>query len=124
VFHFWINGGKAKERLQQIDREALIKNEAPMALPYFPPCTGGKALSSVVVSDAGVQVTATKIAEENNWLLIRLFEPIGKKTNTSVSVSCLDLSFDVSLNPYEIKTIAVDLDSNEIFEVDLIEQKL
>lgn len=124
IFRFWINGGEAQERLSQVDREALIKNEAPMALPYFPPGTGEKALPSVVVSDTVVQVTAVKKAEENNWLLIRLFEPIGKKTKTRVSVSCLDLSFDVSLKPFEIKTMAVDLDSNEIFEVDLIEKKL
>ncbi len=124
MFCFWINGGKAKERLQLIDREALIKNEAPMALPYFPPGSGKKAMASAVVSDAGVQVTATKKAEENNWLLIRLFEPTGKKTSTRLSVPCLDVSFDVSVNPFEIKTMAVDLDSNEIFEVDLIEQKL
>ncbi len=124
VFRFWINGGEAKERLRQLDREALIKNEAPMALPYFPPGTGAKALPSIVVSDTVVQVTAVKRAEENNWLLIRFFEPMGKERKASVSVPCLNLNFDVSLMPFEIKTMAVDLDSNDIFEVDLIEKKL
>ena len=124
VFRFWINGGEAKERLSQVDREALVKNEAPMALPYFPPGAGEKALPSIVVSDTVVQVTAVKKAEENNWLLIRLFEPIGKERKVIVSIHSLNLNFDVSLMPFEIKTMAVDLDSNDIFEVDLIEKKL
>lgn len=124
IFRFWVNGGKAPERLSQVDRDALVKNESPMMLSCFPPGTGEKALPSISVDDDAVQVTAVKKAEENNWLLIRFFEPTGKKRKTNVSVPCLSITFDVSLKAFEIKTIAVDLASNEIFEVDLIERKL
>jgi alpha-mannosidase len=53
-----------------------------------------------------------------------LFEPTGEERKTGVSVPCLHLSFEVKLQGFEIKTMAVDLDSKEIFEVDLMEKRL
>ncbi len=124
VFRFWINGGEAQERLSQVDREALIKNESPMALSWFPPGKGKKILPSVSVSGDAIQFTSIKMAEENNWLLIRLFEPTGGERKTDVSIPCLHLYFEVKLQGFEIKTMAVDLESKEIFEVDLMEKRL
>jgi len=124
VFRFWMNGGEASERLSHIDREALVKNENPMAFSYFPPGTGERALPSLQVSGDIVQVSAVKMAEQNDWLLIRLFEPTGNEREINCIVPCLDLNFDVSLNGFEIKTMAVDLASRKIFKVDLMERKL
>lgn len=124
VFRFWINGGETRDRLSRVDRESLIKNEKPMALSCFPPRTGVKSLPSLLVYDDAVQVTAVKMAEENDWLLIRLFEPTGEERQTDVSIPCLDLDFKVLLKGFEIKTVAVDLASKEIFEVDLMEKRL
>ncbi|UCE22700.1 MAG: alpha-mannosidase, partial [Candidatus Aminicenantes bacterium] len=124
VFRFWINGGEAQDRLSQIDREALVRNESPMALSWFPPGIGENILPSVSVSGDAVQVTSVKMAEKKNWLILRLFEPTGEKRKTGVSIPCLDLSFEVKLQGFEIKTMAVDLDSKEIFEVDLMEKRL
>jgi alpha-mannosidase len=123
-FRFWINGGEASERFSRIDREALVKNESPMVLFYFPPGTGEQALPSVLVSDGIVQVSAVKMAEQNDWFLIRLFEPTGKERETNLALPFLDLKLDVSLRGFEIKTMAVDMVSREIFEVDLMERKL
>lgn len=124
VFRFWINGGEALKRLPQVDREALLKNEAPVALSCFPPGKGKKILPSVLVTEDAVQITSIKMAEENNWLILRLFEPTGEERETSVSIPCLGLTFKISLQGFEIKTVAVDLDSREHFEVDLIERRL
>ena len=81
-------------------------------------------MPSVLVSDDIVQVSAVKMAEQNDWLLIRLFEPTGKERETNLALPCLDLKWNVSLRGFEIKTMAVDLVSREIFEVDLMERKL
>ncbi len=124
LFRFWINGGETQNRLSQVDREALVKNESPMAVSWFPPGKGKETLPSVSVSGDAVQVTSVKMAEQNNWLILRLFESTGEERHTSVSVPCLDLSFEVRLQGFEIKTMAVDLDSKEIFEVDLMEKRL
>jgi alpha-mannosidase len=124
IFRFWINGGKASERLAQVDRESLARNEAPLALYCFPPGKGEKIAPGLILSDRAIQVTTVKMAEENEWLILRLFEPTGKKRKTQVTLPQLSLEFDVSLSAFEIKSIAVDLRTKEVFEVDLIERRL
>jgi alpha-mannosidase len=124
IFRFWINGGKAKERMLQVDREALSKNEHVMALCCFPSGGGMEVAPSLILSDKAIQVTAFKMAEGRNWLVLRLFEPTGRIRTTQVTIPCLNLSFDVSLGAFEIKTLSVDLGTKEIFELDLVERKL
>jgi len=124
IFHFWINGGKAEHRILQIDREALAKNESVMALFCFPPGNGKRILPGVLLSDNIIQITALKMAEEKNWLIIRLFEPTGEKRKTRVMIPSLNLRFDISFKGFEIKSMAVDLATKDIFEVDLMERKL
>ena len=124
IFRFWIQGGFSKDCLSKVDREALVKNEAPLVLSCFPSGKGEKPASSILVSDESVQVTALKMAEEHNWLIIRLFEPTGEKRKTSVTIPCFHLSFDVLLDGFEVKTMAVDLSSKEVFEVDLMERRM
>jgi alpha-mannosidase len=124
IFRFWINGGMATERLTLIDREALAKNEFPMALCSFPSGDGKKTTAGMVLSDKAIQVTALKMAEEKNWLVFRLFEPTGKGRKTHVAIPCLNMEFGLSLSAFEIKTIAVDLGTKKMFELDLVERKL
>jgi alpha-mannosidase len=64
------------------------------------------------------------MAEDKDWLILRLFEPTGKSRKTQVSVPFLNLDFGLSMSAFEIKTIAVDLASKETFELDLMERKL
>jgi alpha-mannosidase len=64
------------------------------------------------------------MAEDKNGLIIRLFEPTGKIRTTQLSIPGLDMSFDVSLGAFEIKTLGVDLETKEIYERDLMEKKL
>lgn len=123
VFRFWINGGRAAERMAKIDREALTKNERPPVLCCFPSGRGKNPFPGVFLHDSAVHITAIKLAEENNWLLIRLFEPTGETRDSGVSIPCLNLSFGVFLEGFEIKTMAVDLDTREVFEVDLMERR-
>jgi alpha-mannosidase len=124
IFRFWINGGKAAERLTQVDREALAKNEAPVSLCCFPSGEGKSAAPSLVLSDKAIQVTVFKMAEDKDWLILRLFEPTGKGRKTQISIPFLNLDFGLSMGAFEIKTIAVDLASKETFELDLMERKL
>jgi alpha-mannosidase len=43
---------------------------------------------------------------------------------THVAIPGLNMEFGLSLRAFEIKTIAVDLGTKEMFELDLIERKL
>lgn len=124
VFRFWMNAGYAENRLTRIDREALFKNEAPMALVCFPPGAGQRSLPGVQLSDEAIQITALKMGEREDWLVLRLFEPTGSRRGTRVSIPALDLKFEVSLKAFEVKTMAVDLSTKEIFETDLLEHRI
>lgn len=123
IFHFWVNGGSYVTRFSRIDRDALVKNETPMVLSCFPSGRGERPFPGILLSEESILVTTTKMAEEKNWLIVRLFEPTGEGGKTLVTLPFLDLSFDVSINGFEIKTMAVDLSTKEVFEVDLIERK-
>jgi len=122
-FRFWINAGPAADRLAAIDREALVKNEAPLVLCCYPPGTGPLAPEGVSLSDGVIQLTALKMAEDGGRLVLRLFEPTGVERRTTVRVPGLDLRFDVSLQPHEIKTVSVDLGSGKVAEPDLLERE-
>jgi alpha-mannosidase len=122
VFHFWLNGGEAEERLERIDREALVKNEKPYVLSFFPPGRGKKAGAFVVLSDPAVQVSALKKAEDTEDLIIRLFEPTGKKRTTVLSLPFVPAKTRISLKPFELKTLRFSLKSRAFEEVDLLEK--
>ncbi len=123
IFRFWINGGKASERFVRVDREALVRNEAPLALCCFPPGRGKKIEPGLMLSDKAIQAPAVKMAAGKNWLILRLFEPTGKKRETLVTLPPLSLEFQVSLGAFEIKSLAVDMQTKEVFEVDLMERR-
>ncbi|KPL07498.1 alpha-mannosidase [bacterium SM23_57] len=122
VFRFWINAGDTDERLSRINREACVKNEPPMALCCYPPGDGENVLSGSMLSDDIVQLSTLKMAEDNDWLIIRLFEPTGNPRKTHITIPILDMDFNITLNAFEIKTIAVDILSKTYFEVDLLER--
>ncbi len=124
MFSFWINGGHAADLLSRIDRSALVKNETPPVLCCFPSGEGKGHAPGVILDDEAVQVTAFKFAEDENRLVLRLFEPTGRKRSTRVEIPFLKLSFDVSLEKFEIKTFAIDLETKENVETDLLERSL
>ncbi len=122
VFHFWLNGGEAVERLERIDREALVKNEKPYVLSFFPPGKGKKAGAFIVLSDPAVQVCALKKAEDTEDLIIRLFEPTGKKRTTVLSLPFVPAKIRISLKPFELKTLRFSPKSRAFEVVDLLEK--
>ena len=123
IFRFWIKGGKAEERLKMVVSEAYSKNEPPFSLCCYPNGKGENLPNGIEISSTNVQLTAHKMAENDNWMIMRLFESSGKAASAVIDIPFLDKKFEVHLNGFELKTIAVDLASNEHFEVDLLERK-
>ncbi len=124
MFQFWIKGGNADGLLSGIDRSALVKNETPFALCCFPSGEGKGHTPGIILSENVVQLASFKMAENENRLVLRLFEPTGKKRSTHVDIPSLNLSFEVSLKKFEIKTFAIDIKTKEIIETDLLERSL
>jgi alpha-mannosidase len=122
VFRFWLNGGGERERLTAADREALVHNERPFALAYWPSGGGEQAKSGPVLSDRAVQVVAFKRAEEDDGLIVRLFEPTGRRRKTTLSLDSCGMRAEVRMQPFEIKTLRIDRRTGRCSEVDLLER--
>lgn len=124
LFHFWLNGGVRSSRLISINREALNKNEKPFVLSFFPSGRGKKNRPFVKLSGEAVEISAIKKAEQGENLIIRIFEPTGKKQTTILSLPWAGARKKVSLSPFEIKTISFDPSSRTFCELDLLERPL
>jgi len=123
-FKFWLNADTISRRKRQIDREALVKNEQPFVLSFFPDNSGKKTKPLAVLSDDVIQITAMKKAQKNNDLIIRLFEPSGRKRSTILSLPLIHKKIKIELKPFEIKSLRVNLKTKKVAEVDLLEKKL
>jgi alpha-mannosidase len=125
LFRFFLNGGAKKQRLARIDREALVRNEAPMALSFFPSGRDGSASPKALVTVEGdaIQVTAVKKSEKNDNLVLRLFEPTGQPRKVKLCLPALGIKRTVALKKFEIKTLLVNIRKKTVSETDLLENK-
>lgn len=122
LFTFWFEGGPAKDRLETIDREALVRNEKPFLLSFFPAGTGTPPLPAVILDDRAIQLAAFKKAEGSDDFILRLFEPTGKKRTTTLRLPSLGIKRRVHLKAFEIKTFRVNRRSRTLREVGLLEE--
>ncbi len=120
VFRFWLNGGSERDRLTAVDREALARNERPYALAYWPSGGGVAPKAGPVLSDRAIQVTAFKRAEDDD-LIVRLFEPTGRRRRATLALDCCGAKTAVRMEPFEIKTLRLDRRARGFREVDLLE---
>ena len=119
-FTFWVNGGPARTRREQIDWEALGHNETPFALSFFPSGAGDSPRPAVLLHDPVVQMTAFKQADRSQDYVIRVFEPTGEPRSTVLEVVPLGIRQEIRLSGFEIKTFKVDVVRRTLSEVDLM----
>ncbi len=122
LYRFCFNAGPRSERIAHVDREALVYNEKPMALSFFPSGSGTKPLPAAVLSGETVEITALKQAEDGNGWIVRLFEPSGSAQTVELDMPALGIKTTQSLAPFEIKTLRVDPKTKSIIETDLMEK--
>ena len=102
IFRFWLNAGKVSERLNSIDREALVKNEKVYALSFFPPGKGNKPKPLAILDDDTVVITAFKKSENGNCFIVRLFEPTGRKRSVQLSLPAISKKIKITLGSLTI----------------------
>jgi alpha-mannosidase len=120
TFRFWIQGGKAEDRLKSVGREALAKNEAPQALCLFPAGGGTRPLPQYQLEGEAL-VTAVKMTEDGSRRVFRLFQPREKGSESRLKLFRPEVIIPVILGPFEIKTLVVDSRGNAV-ETDLLER--
>jgi alpha-mannosidase len=122
LFRFWVSGGRAAARLASVDSEALAHNEKPMTLSFFPSGAGVKPERFATVEGGSIQLMAAKPAEDGKSLVLRLFEPAGRRTRASVTLPFAGMSRRLDFGPFEIKTLRVDPKRRTWTETDLLER--
>lgn len=121
LYTFRLNAGPGEERLERIDREALVMNEKPYALSFFPSGDGKLLSPFLTLSDQVVQLSAFKKAEEGDDYILRLYEPTGSPRKTVVEIPSLALKKEVTLAGFEFKTYRLDTKKALLAEVEGIE---
>jgi alpha-mannosidase len=121
LYRFWFNAGKASERMDVIDREALSLNEKPFVLSFFPSGAGALPEIALTLSDPTVLLTAFKRAELSEDYIIRLFEPTGTARVTTLSIPALGIKHEIQLGKFEIKTLRLNVAAKKLDEAGLME---
>lgn len=123
IFTFQITGGPVKERMDKIAPEAQVYNEKPMTQWFSPSGAGACPKPFATLSNRKVQITTIKQAEKGKEWVIRLFEPTGSKQKTQLSIEVGQaIKTNLILQPFEIKTLLVDINLGTITETDLNEE--
>ncbi|WP_042163762.1 glycoside hydrolase family 38 C-terminal domain-containing protein [Paenibacillus gorillae] len=120
-YTFWLNGGGRNERLENVDREAMVKNERPYALSFFPSGDGELPGSFVQLKDDVIQMSALKKEEQGDDYILRLFEPTGSARSTVIEIPSLNIAKEIRLNGFEIKTYVLRKQSQTLEEAALCE---
>lgn len=78
--------------------------------------------SFLSVDAADVVVSAIKLAEEGDGLIVRLYETGGKETTANLDLHFVHVRWAGKLHPFEIKTLRIDPHSLKVDEVNILEQ--
>ena len=122
IYHFWLQGGPRQARLGAVDREALAHNETPVALSFFPAGGGQPLPAFATLSDAVIQVSAIKPAEDGEDLVVRLFEPSGTPRSAVLRLPWAGMEIPLSLGAFEVATLKIDWHAKTWQPVNLIEE--
>lgn len=77
--------------------------------------------SFLSVDSSDVVASAIKMAEEGNGLIVRLYETAGRETTATVDLHFANVRWKGKLQPFEIKTLRVDTQSQKVEQVDILE---
>ena len=101
-FHFVIRTGERVQRLLDVDREAQIENEKPVALSFFPSGKGGKKECLMELDNKTILLTAFKKNEDG--YVLRLYNPSDMLQSTKLIIQDYQIDAELNLNPFEVKT--------------------
>ena len=125
TFRFWIKTGPCAERLEAVDREALARNEKPMALSFFP--SGAKVPRPkplALLSDAVVQISAIKKPAHGTGTIVRLYNPTAQSRETVLRLPLTGGRHRLVLAPYEVRSFRVAPGRGDLKEVNLMEKPI
>lgn len=121
-FEFYFNAGTAAERLELIEKEALVVNEKPMLLSFFPTGRGHKPERLIEITSGGATVSAMKKGRGPEEYVIRIFNPLKEETIVEAELPVIDRKFNCTLKGNEFKTFIINTKTADINEANLLER--
>ncbi|HQM96378.1 MAG TPA: glycoside hydrolase family 38 C-terminal domain-containing protein [Clostridia bacterium] len=122
-FEFYLDASDTSGRLNNIEREAAVCNEKPMALSFFPTGEGKKVKPFALLSDDVITMPVFKRSEDKKNYVIRLFNPTGSKRTTVLKLPMLKWENEFELDAYQLKSFKLDNSSKQVVEIDLVERE-
>jgi len=123
-YEFVLNAGDADDRISKVEREAMLLNEKPMALSFFPTGVGEIPRRLVRLIQGNIEIAATKLSDDGRSIVLRIFNQNKEPEKAVLEVPLFNKNIDVELKGMEFRTFMIDLESGEIDEADLMERKL
>lgn len=102
-FTIWADAGA--DLLTRIDKEAWIRNEQPVVLPYFPSGEGTLPQGFLELDNDTIQLSACY--QEGKDYVLRFFETQGKTQCFHAAIESLGYRKLFEIKPYEIITVRV-----------------
>jgi alpha-mannosidase len=107
-----------------IPRQAEAFGQPPVIIPLSP--HRGERLpiqaQNIMATPESIVVSAVKLAEDGNGLILRVYEAHGEHTRAQIDLPVLRRSISVGFGPSEIKTFRIPWNSGDaITETNLIE---
>lgn len=122
-FHFWINGGAAKERLESLEREAMVHHETPYLLSFFPGGTGREPGDGIVLEAKATVLTAMRPSADGQKLMLRLYHPGEGQEKIFLHLKFAGKKEKIIMKSFEIKTLLCSLEDGSLEETDLLENQ-
>jgi alpha-mannosidase len=105
VFRYWLSAGPEAIRLRDVEREAAVRNEQPMAVSFFPCGQGEGPGTFVSLSDPTVQLASVRRSLDGAGWTLRLVETTGGPAELTVRLPGLGIEAPVALGAYEVQTL-------------------
>ncbi|WP_261131553.1 alpha-mannosidase [Bacillus sp. Marseille-Q3570] len=124
-FSFRFEGSPVEERVENVSLEAMIHNEKPYVLSYFPSGEGMKPKPFLEVDDKAVELSAFKKASNRDEAYVfRLFETTGSKRNVHLTLPLMNLDKTIEMKGFEVKTFLLDTVAKTLSECNLLEEQI
>lgn len=120
-FRFWLNFGNAQSRIRNVDREALLHNQEPYALSFYPKGGVRQQYASVQLTN-NIELSAFKKAEKSDDVVLRMFNPMRQENQTTLQLAGISKKdFHIQFAPFEVKSFIYRIARDEMEETDMME---
>lgn len=115
-FSFKIQAGNGKNRREQVTKDAIFYQEAPMAVQAFPAGEGEKPMPAARMESEEVVLSAWRKVSGEDAYLLRLYESAGEKRTVKLQLEGMKEPATICMKPYEVKTLKYSLQEKKLQE--------